>query len=162
MAELLGTIAGGIAVGEVAVKVGGTLFKLRELWKQIQEVPDTIRELLQEIEIYEPLLDQIESGFNNSNDLETECSPFGKFEASHSRAAMALCRKPLLQLRQLVDELSKDIVSAKKIKRGMHRVKVVLKKEEVKKYQDKLQMAVRLLNVAQQNYLMLTIARPKV
>lgn len=95
MTELLGTIASGIAVGEVALKVGGTLFRLHELWKEIQKVPDTVQELLQEIEVYGPLLDGVESGFDMSESLQTGNYSLETFNRAHGRAAAALCREPL-------------------------------------------------------------------
>lgn len=153
MAELLGTIASGIAVGEVALKVGGTLFKLHELWKEVQKVPDTIQELLQEIEAYGPLLDGVESGFEMSETLQIGNHSLGTFNTAHSRAAAALCREPLQKLRQLVEDLSNEISSTRRLRRNISRAKVLLKKDDVKKFQERLQRTVSLLNLAQQSYL---------
>lgn len=153
MAELLGTIASGIAVGEIALKVGGTLFKLHELWKEVQKVPDAIQELLQEIEVYGPLLDGVESGFDMSETLQTGNYSLETSNRAHGRAAAALCREPLQKLRQLVEDLSNEISSARRLKRNISKVKVLLKKDDVKKFQDRLQKSLSLLNLAQQSYL---------
>lgn len=42
MAELLGTVASGIGVAEFALTVGESMSKLRRLWENVQEAPETI------------------------------------------------------------------------------------------------------------------------
>lgn len=153
MAELLGTIASGIAVGEVALKVGGTLFKLHELWKEVQQVPDTIQDLLQEIEVYGPLLDGVEFGFDMCESLQFGNQSLGTFNTAHGRTAAALFREPLQRLQQLVEGLSDEISSARRLKRNFSRAKVLLRKDDVKKFQHRLQRTLSLLNLAQQSYL---------
>lgn len=153
MAELLGTIASSIAVGEVALRVGGTLFKLRELWQEVQKVPDTIQELLQEIEAYGPLLDGVETGFDLSDTLEIGNRPLATFNTAHGRAAAALCREPLQRLQQLVEDLHKEVSSARRLNRSYSKVKVILRKNDLRRFQERLEKAVRLLNMAQQSYL---------
>ncbi|CAJ2512991.1 Uu.00g011100.m01.CDS01 [Anthostomella pinea] len=57
--KVVGLVASSITLVEVAARLGAGALKLRELWQQVHDVPETITRLLQEIEILEPVLEQI-------------------------------------------------------------------------------------------------------
>lgn len=145
MAEVLGTISSALAVAEVGLKVGGTMLKLRELWKEVQGVPETIRDLMREIDIMEPLLADIERDLQDDTSLD----PSSAFNPAPGRMSASFCQEPLRELQGLVRDLSAGIGSAKKRKRGIAKVKVLLRKEDLNKFQSRLERAVRLLQSAQ-------------
>ncbi|KAJ4423386.1 hypothetical protein N0V82_001990 [Gnomoniopsis sp. IMI 355080] len=152
MAEILGTVSSAFAVAEVGVKAGNTLFKLRELWKEVQDVPEKIRDLMRQIEIYEPLLAELESYLVvdplAAGGAVARASSPGLVDVSVKGKTSSYCREALADLQDLVNDLSKGISSAERKKRGIGRVKAVLKKDDLNKFQSRLDRAFGLLQSA--------------
>lgn len=114
MAELLGTIASAMAVAEVGWKLGGTILKLKRLWTEIQEVPDTISDLLDEMEILGPLVEDFGS------QGPALASTLGDKSAALSAS---YCQAALRHLSALVEHLHQEVDSKKRRKRYAGRVK---------------------------------------
>lgn len=151
MAEILGAVASGLAVAEVGLKVGGTVWKLKRLWQEVHEVPETIAYLMKEIEIIEPVLSEFEGNFNAQIiAFPTESSAYN---GAPTALSSAYCREALNDLRSLVEDLDRAVTSEKKRKRTVARIRVVLKEDTIKKFQGRLERATRLLQSAQVNYL---------
>lgn len=148
MAEILGTVSSAFAVAEVGVTVGSTLFKLRELWREVQDVPDKIQDLLAQIDIYGPLLADL--------DRQLQVCPLpgaivgtpSLFDTSVERKASSYCKEALSDLQDLVEELRSNISSAQRRKRGIAKFKVLLKKDDLNKFQGRLERAFWLLQFA--------------
>lgn len=151
MAEILGAVASGLAVAEVSLKVGGTVWKLKRLWQEVHEVPETIAYLMKEIEIIEPVLSEFEGNFNAQTVAFTTPSP--AYDSVPAARSSAYCREALNDLRNLVRDLDGAIASEKKRMRTLARIRVVLKKDTIKGFQGRLERATRLLQSAQVNYL---------
>lgn len=147
MAETLGVAASGITVAQISMQVGGTVLKLKKLWDEIKAVPDDIADLMEQIECLSPILCETENGFNQSG------LPPISWDELASRPTSMYCRKALQNLTVMVDELSYQINSAKKRHRKIAAVKVVLKKDLLRKLERRLESAVRMLTLAQQSYL---------
>lgn len=145
MAETLGAVASAVAVAEVGLKLGGAVLKLRRLWEDVQAVPVTIGDLMTELEILEPIVDESEHQDTLSLELQSDRS---------ARLGSSYCRAAVLELRTLVESLSHDIDSQRKRKRYLGRVKVTLSRETIAKAEAKLQRAVALLQSSQMNHLM--------
>ncbi|KAF3004682.1 hypothetical protein E8E14_003649 [Neopestalotiopsis sp. 37M] len=94
MAEIVGLVASSIAIVETASKIAGAVFTLKKLWDEIQDVPDTIRKLMTEIEVLEPILTIIEE------DFESTGTPLPQDRAS--QLAVAYCRKAVTDLDELI------------------------------------------------------------
>lgn len=145
MAEILGTVSSALAVAEVGLKVVGTMLELKKLWEEVQEVPETIRHLMTELQILEPLLEDIGSQDTQISHIQSETS---------TRLSSSYCQAALAELRILVDKLSQDINSKKRRAKYVGRVKVVLAKGDITKAEARLSRAVALLQSSQMNYLM--------
>jgi hypothetical protein len=50
MAEVLGKVASGISVAQLAGQITSSIIKLKNYWNQIQNAPSDINRLLREIE----------------------------------------------------------------------------------------------------------------
>lgn len=150
MAEILGTVSSAIAVVEVGLKVGGTLLKLRELWKEVQYVPQKIQDIMSQIDIYEPILVDIERHLQvdpmNGSDVKVGTS--GHLNACIGTKISSCCREAFHDLQDLVKDLSLQITSAKRTKRGFGKLKVLLKKDDLDRFQSRLQRAFWLLQLA--------------
>jgi hypothetical protein len=150
MAEVLGTVASVIAVVQISSQAGSTVVKLRSLWSQVRNVPETIRDLMKEIEILDPIVSEMETEFG---DGVARLSPL-LFDDTAARLSAGYCREALEGLQELVRELVDQIESSQRSKRGVAKLKVVLKKVAVVRLEKRLHRAVRLLNSAQLSYLM--------
>lgn len=151
MAEVLGAVASGLAIAEVGLKVGGTVWKLRRLWQQVHEVPETIQDLMRQIEMMDPILSDHEANLAIHSTAPLRHPPV--YNAASAIQSAAYCREALGDLRRLVDDLDGAVESEKRSRRTLARMRVMLKKDTIKGFQDRLERAIRLLQWAQVNYL---------
>lgn len=151
MAEILGAVASGLAVAEVGLKVGGTVWKLKRLWQQVHEVPETIQDLMRQIEIMEPVLVNHEANLQvrDAGLLEQLPTPHGP----PATLSAEYCREALNDLRNLVEDLDRAIKTETRSRRTFARVGVVLKKDTIRGFQDRLERAIKLLQWTQVNFL---------
>ncbi|KAI1329416.1 hypothetical protein F5Y16DRAFT_365952 [Xylariaceae sp. FL0255] len=157
MAEALSVAASGIAVAQIAAQVGSSIIKLKKLWDELQEVPSTIADLLEEINCLGALLSQAEQSFN-----QVDLPPM-LWDNSATNASTAYCRKALDALTNLIDDLSLQLSRGGKRRVKVTSVKILLKKDQIKTLERKLQRAVQLLSFAQQSYLVaLTTLQPDI
>lgn len=151
MAEILGTVASGLAVAEVGLKVGGTVWKLKKLWQEVHQVPATIQDLMRQIEMMDPILSDYETILGiGSTAIPIQPPTHNGAPATQSAA---YCREALNDLRRLVEDLDVAVESERRSRRTVARMKAVLKKDTVKGFQDRLEKAMRLLQWSQMNYL---------
>jgi len=106
--------------------------KLRSLWSQVRNVPETICDLMKEMEILDPIVSEIEYEFG---DGVARLSPL-LFDDTAARLSEGYYREALRGLQELVKELEDQIESSQRSKRGMAKLKVVLKKEAVMRLQE--------------------------
>lgn len=148
MAETLSAVASGIAVVQVTVSLCTAISKLKGLWEEVKEVPETIRILLNKIEIVEATLSCFESSLRNES--------FRRIVESDVSLARSVqhCRKATETLLGLVDSLNNEIESSRRVHRGVQKIKVLSKKDTLSIYERRLSDAVQLLLVAGQGYMM--------
>ncbi|KAI1177740.1 hypothetical protein F4777DRAFT_596383 [Nemania sp. FL0916] len=149
MAEAFSIAASGIAVYQVATQVGKSITKLRKLWHDLQDVPASIEDLFDQIECLDPALWEADHTFNRNS------LPPIFWDSSIASRSTAYCRKALVSLTELVDELASQLQIHRpgRFKGKIIAVKVVLKKEQLRVLERRLQNAVRMLALAQQSYL---------
>lgn len=149
MAEILGAVASGLAVAEAGLKVGGTVWKLNQLWKEMKEVPATIQDLMRQIEMIGLILSEHETN------LSIQSTAFPIRLSTHNGApaaqSVAYSREALNDLQRLVEDLNSAVESGKKREQVVGRVRVVLEKGTIKDFQDRLERAIRLVICTQLN-----------
>lgn len=145
MAEVVGLVASSLTLLEVANKVTSGLFQLKRLWDEVKDVPETIREILTRLDVLLPVVIEIDKDFQK-----------GAAISGNSAAVLSLsyCRNAINELTSVIDDLSRNIESVKGFRRNAARVKVVLKKDALSKYERKLEWAIQLLLLAQQLHTM--------
>lgn len=152
MAEILGTVSSAIAVAEAGLKVGGTLLKLRELWKEVQYVPQKIQDIMSQMDILEPILADIERHLQGNlihgSDAQVKVGTSAQSNASIRTRTASYCREAFHDLQGLVKELSLQINSAKGTRRGIGKLKVVLRKHDLNRFQSRLERVFWLLQLA--------------
>ncbi|KAI1317632.1 hypothetical protein F5Y16DRAFT_145306 [Xylariaceae sp. FL0255] len=131
----------------VAAQVGSSIIMLKKLWDELQEVPTSIADLLEQIDCLAPILSQAEQSFRQA-DL-----PQILWDNAMADTSAMYCRKALVALSDLIDDLSAQLNSSSKRRVKIACVKILLKKDQIKRLEKKLQRAVQLLTLAQQSYL---------
>lgn len=141
MAEVLGTIASGISIAQLAGNLASSIIKLKNYWDQIQDAPDDIALLVHEIESHHAILRSI---LEKQAQLTVSCQPTGGF-FDHS---IKLCQSASSKLDGLVNALTIDINSNRKWKRTMGAANFLLKAEQLKKLKKRMKNATRSMHLA--------------
>ncbi|KAL2037036.1 hypothetical protein N7G274_010163 [Stereocaulon virgatum] len=145
MAEILALVSGAVTVAQLAGQVGVSVLKLKALWSEVNDVPDTVNALMMHLELLDPILSEMGNEFPRVQGIvQTDRLAMLSLEQS---------RQALQNLERLVNELHQQISSKKSLRRGIVKVKVTLKKDLIRTYQEQLQSALQLLTLSQQNHL---------
>ncbi|KAM0806610.1 hypothetical protein AB5N19_06947 [Seiridium cardinale] len=148
MAEALGAVASGIAVAQIAGTAGSAIWKLKQLWDEIEDVPEIISDLIEQLDCLDPSLWAAERQFSQQE------IPALFWDQTAARRSTEYCRRALQKISDLTDDLSMLIDSKKGIRRKIGCMKVVLKKQQISSLEQRLGNAIRMLQVAQQGYIM--------
>jgi hypothetical protein len=154
MAEVLSVVASGIAVTQAAQSLGTIVVSLSRLWREVRDVPETVRQVLEDIEITGDLVGVIEAEFEEAFSdspvsSTTTSTPLTKLQC----LTIQRCRQAHKDLGNLVEDLRADIASSRRRKRVIGKAKVVLKKDVLEGYERRLQKALRFLGFAVQMHL---------
>ncbi|KAI0202285.1 hypothetical protein F4808DRAFT_458887 [Astrocystis sublimbata] len=136
MAELVGLVASSFALAEVTIKAG-----------DVKNVPETISDLMEQIDCFDPMLCEVESKFSQ-NQLPPEI-----WSNATAMRSLATCRKVVVKLSDIAGTLSTLVGSEKRARRAKGRMKVVLKKSELASLEQRLRTAVTMLQSAQMGYM---------
>jgi hypothetical protein len=143
MAELVGVISSGIAIGGLAAQAAKSIAKLKNLWDEVREAPEDIEELINEAHILARILVSLENEHHGEINLEQHVLRDN---------CLRYCRTATKKLQSLVQDLVGEIQSTKGLRRKWISGKFVLHKDRVKKYRARLKGAVRLLSLSEQCY----------
>lgn len=144
MAEVLGVVASGIAVTQLATQVTSSIIKLKNYWGQIKDVPSEISFLLREIDALNVILCHIQ------DDLGTVSDPALGGSSIYLDQSLELCGQGSAELTILVNELAAKIEGKRGLRKKLGSAKVVLKDEEVKRLKRRMKSAIRLLSLSYQ------------
>ncbi|RYP07837.1 hypothetical protein DL765_008990 [Monosporascus sp. GIB2] len=147
MAEALGVAASGIAIAQVTSQVGVAVVKLKKFCDEVKDVPDDIANLLQQIDCLDPALCEAENSFESTG------LPAMLWNDAAAKRSTTYCRNALKALTEIVDEMAVQIKHHRRLNRKVASVKVVLRKDTLKKLEKRLENAVRMLTLAQQSYI---------
>ncbi|KAK7926534.1 hypothetical protein PG985_003532 [Apiospora marii] len=146
MTEPLGVAASGIAVVQLGVATGGALLKLKQIWDQVEDAPDTISDLIERIDLIYPSVWDFEHQFTHSG------LPPLLWDSSTAIRSVAYCRKALAKFSVVIDDLSTQITSSRRFRRRLGAIKVVLRKDELKRLEGQLRNSLEILQFAQTTY----------
>jgi hypothetical protein len=146
MAEILGIVAGGIAVGQASTAVGNALLKLKNLCQAVKDLPNSIESLAGEVECLSPMLLEAERQLDQQMPGRLPSSPF----SGATRQSIEQCRSAWQALSDLVDGMSHRTQSRTRFNHKLESVKIVLKKDQLRTLETKLKRAVTVLQLALQ------------
>lgn len=149
MAELLGLVVSGVSVAQIAGSIVTTSLKVKGLLEEVKEAPESLKAMLDYIEILTPILYEATAG----GDDDASTIPLTLPAKSHLRQALTACQKAGEQLEVLAGDLMDQINAARGgVRRKRAMVKVVLKRGTLAQHEARLQRAIWLLQVAQGAY----------
>jgi len=140
MAEILGVVSSGIAVTQLASSVATSIIVLKGYFEQIKDAPAELQNLVEEIESLNVILSHIAADQSRTRIVDNLCM----------QRSLELCKKGVKELSESVEELRRKVEGKSKFQRQIGKVKVVLRKEEIKRLKRRMKSAVRLLSLAYQ------------
>ncbi|KAF4813452.1 hypothetical protein CGCSCA5_v008440 [Colletotrichum siamense] len=149
MAEVLGVVSSAIAVAELAGKFGLSVMKLKQLWDEIQDIPEEMNRIMRQLEILKPVLAGMEADFVQQQRHKVYLN-----SATNLQASIEYCRDAVNDLESLAEDLQARISTAKRSRRNITKLKVSFKKEDIRKYQERIGRALHLISLSQQSYMM--------
>jgi hypothetical protein len=145
MAEVLGVVASGIAVVDAAGNIGSGIIKLRRLWNEVKDVPDTINSLMQHLELLAVVMEEMEA----MHQSHTGNATLRPFNSQGMQLSMMRCREAMATLEGLITKLTKHVDSERRSRRAKAKLKVALGKDDLNQCQGRLSDVVQLLQLAQ-------------
>ncbi|KAJ4371327.1 hypothetical protein N0V83_004544 [Neocucurbitaria cava] len=161
MTEVLAVFASGINVVQLAVDILKSTARLKRFWNEVEDVPNDLHQLLNELDTLGLMLCQMESNQNQENVYSRAL--MSTSAKMCTQKSLELCRKAAKDLGGLVEDMGKKIDGRKGWRQMKGCVKVALKAKELQRLQKRMQDAIRLLNMAYQCYISAMIqAQPEV
>lgn len=147
MAEVLGVVASGISIAQLAGQILATGLKLRCLFHEIRDAPESFEFLLGQIQIIAAALHEL---------TIDDAAEFGISSALHGslRTATDQCQKAADQLSCTIKDLSAELQTPRRFRRRLVAAKFVLKKDSITRFEHRLYAAVQCLTLTQQLYIL--------
>ncbi|KAK0376692.1 hypothetical protein CLIM01_05960 [Colletotrichum limetticola] len=139
MAEAFGVVVSAFTVVEIAGKLGSSTIKLKKLWNEVQDVPREINQLVEQVDILNAIL----------TEMDVELSKAGTPSIGTSDASLRCCQQVANELEILATDLQQQILTAKKSRRSITKLRVTLKKDLIQSCQQKLQFALQMALLSQ-------------
>ncbi|KAL6402037.1 Ankyrin repeat-containing protein [Ilyonectria robusta] len=144
MAEVLAVVASGIAVVQLASQLVSSIAKLKSLVDDIKNVPPMIAHLVQKLEIFVPLIEEVEM-------IQADF-PVGTSGNATLQRCIQYCRTSSQTIAGIVTSLSQQIDSKKGIRRFPASLKITLSEKTLTRLEGELDKTMHLLLLAQQLY----------
>jgi hypothetical protein len=138
MAEVLGIVASGISVVQIAGQLVKCVQQLRNVCRSIRDFPAELQQILQEIQV----LGEV---FCNLENLQGDYSPVGSFDVL--KASLAHCVVAKTALEAIISR-TRSPQNARTGKQNWYTIKAVFKKEEIKELKQRLEDSKSLLQLA--------------
>ncbi|KAL3294572.1 Ankyrin repeat-containing protein [Colletotrichum asianum] len=143
MAEALSLVASVIAVADVAVKAGSAYVKITRLWDEVKQVPATLREKAEEIQLFEEFLLDTERSL--SQDQFPELTP----NRVLLERLIERCYDTLTELKDSVERIHTRVANHSRLKRKIASAKSVLNKDDLEALTSRFDRALNLFQRAQ-------------
>lgn len=141
MAALLGAIASGIGVASFAIQLAESVQKLKALCDDIKDAPETISCSIQQLDILTKQVEEIA--------IEEQENPQIFADTTSLRQCITSCKQGAAALAGIVTELEKEMTTERSI---WSKLKVVLKKDTLRKLASRLESARGLLMMSYMIY----------
>jgi len=133
MAEVLGIIASGISIAQIAGQLVSCVQQLRAFCRSMRDIPNELNRILDEVQILGEVFTQL-----------------GEFEGASSgllQASLLHCKAAAATLERLAEK-SNDLVIDDRGKKPWGRLRATLRKEELRELRERLEATKSLLQLA--------------
>ncbi|KAF1344680.1 hypothetical protein BDV97DRAFT_60144 [Delphinella strobiligena] len=130
MAELMGAIASGIGIASFAIQLAESIQKLKALCDDIRDAPESISSSLEQLDMLNLQVQEVAS--------EEQENPQVFASSTSLQQCITLCKQGTAALAEIVNELEKEMTTGKRI---WGKLKVVLKKDTLRKLASRLESA---------------------
>ncbi|RNJ59611.1 hypothetical protein D7B24_001786 [Verticillium nonalfalfae] len=144
MAEIVGLVASSFALAEVVGKIGGGVLKLKRMWDEVKDVPESIQDLFKRLDLILPMVARI------ARDIETGATVFDDMEAVES--CILSCQQVISDEATMMNDLIVQIDATKRVKRVRDMVRVALKRDVLERHEKKLEGMIQILMLAHSEY----------
>lgn len=149
MAEVFGVVVSGITLAQLSGEILSNGLKIKGFVSDIYDAPESLHILLDQLQI----LGQVFQELDHSHDISVASMIDLPSQAS-LLTATSHCKKAVERLNSLAQDLAGQIEASRGMRQKIGRIRVVLKKDTLAKYERHLQSAVTLLSLAQQAYVL--------
>ncbi|KAG7005760.1 hypothetical protein G7Y79_00018g045670 [Physcia stellaris] len=125
MAEVIGVVASGLTIGSLAIGTANSAMKLRSIWDQVQDAPDDILYLIEELEHISDILTDSEE-FQQRNPMSSLV-----LDSTSMSRCLQRCKEEVDRLKELTDGLSNDLEHSSRFKKRRAAAKIVVKKDQI-------------------------------
>lgn len=146
MAEAFGIAASVIAVVDITAKVGGTSIKLKKLWNEVKNVPATLLLKADQLQEFEIFLKDTE------DQIAASPLPDSAWNSGMLQKYVARARSILDELQTMIDEFQRQLADPRR--RKITSAKIILRKDDIRSLDAKLDQALNLFRMAQGQYMM--------
>jgi hypothetical protein len=158
MAEVLSVVASTISVVQLISQVAKSIVEVKQFWEQVKNIPSEIQDLLLELQILSPIIEQFETQVSLTTAL-----PPSIWDNGPIKTALRHCQAVFTSLEGVTDQLNNEISSSSSrwLSKKLVSMRVVLKKPTMKKLEDKLRRAIHILQILMQLYTMSVLCIPR-
>lgn len=142
MAEVIGIVSGAITLATVVVQIGQAIITLKGCYDDLQDAPDDLRNLVEEIELLGFILADIEKDLAQNPNLALEKSQI-------ALQSLKFCEKAANDLEAVCVDIFRETKASTRLRRSF---KTVIQKGKIEKYMNHLQRVIQLLSLSQQRY----------
>lgn len=155
MAEVLGLVASGLSVAQIAGSIVATSLKVKTLLDEVKGAPRLLRHMLSQIEIFTPVLCEATTDGDEATGTYPPLLPATSHLQQAMQNALRSCQAASEELELLATNLMSQIDAARSgVRRKRAMVKVVLNKDGLAQCEKHLQNTIQLLILAQSAYIM--------
>ncbi|KAJ5963482.1 uncharacterized protein N7479_003358 [Penicillium vulpinum] len=144
MAEVIGIVSGAITFATVIIQVEKSISELKDCWDQLQDAPEGLRKLIQQVELFGLILADIEEdlqqvSFSTALNVKKNAQQSLEFFKAASRDLEALCK-----------DLNRDGPPSNRMHKSRKALRFVMSKGKIEKHTTHLENDVHLLALSQQ------------
>lgn len=143
-AEVLGIAYSGFAIAGAGSGLGKTAITIKRLRDAVQDAPDQMQWLSDQLCVLQPLVADLETLLLNS--------PVPNTGSTTSVSCVQLYNKAMQNLSHLADDLKADLTASHWSKRVKAKVKIAMKQDRIRMYQERLNTTVQVLMLCYQKY----------
>ncbi|KAF6811186.1 hypothetical protein CSOJ01_05865 [Colletotrichum sojae] len=123
-----------------------SLFKLKQLWDEVQEVPESINRTLRQLELVRPVVAELEAVLLE----QTE----NIYQGSAAYSSIQACNHVIEEMEALAVEVQSQIATARRSRRSIAKLKVSFKKESIQNHHERLRFILDLVSISQMTCMM--------